>query len=193
MLALEHEMLRASKVQTHVQGKAMDPIDRSIRKLRAKRPAFSLVEAVFVTAIIGIISAIVLPRYAGFVAMQQTQAAARRVLSDLTYAQRQARLTSSPKTVVFTVGTGTYELAGMNSLDRDADAYIVDLSKDPYRAGIAVASFGGDSTVIFDGYGAPDTGGIVTISVGIYRQSISVDGGLNRPRIDSIVTIEAAE
>lgn len=158
-----------------------------------KGRAFSLVEAVFVTAIIGIISAIALPRYAGFVATQQTEAAARRVLADLTYAQRQARLTSSPKRVVFYAGTGNYELPDMASIERKGKTYSVDLTSDPYRATILTANFGGDGAVIFDGYGSPDTSGSVIISVGKYRQTVTVDGGLNRPRIEAVITVEAID
>jgi len=157
------------------------------------RPAFTLVEAVLVTAIIGILGTIALPRYAGFMATQQTEAAARRVLSDLTYAQRQARLTSSPQSVIFSVGGGTYQLPQMNDPDRNAATYSVDLADDPYRATIISAVFGGDSTVVFDGFGTPDTPGTVRVRVGNYTQIITVDGGLNRPKIEQLVSFEAIE
>ena len=158
-----------------------------------RHPAFTLVEAVFVVTIIGILGAIALPRYAGFVATQQTEAAARRVLSDLTLAQRQARLTSSPQSVVFDVGSGSYQLPLMKDPDRKAATYMVDLAADPYRATIISAAFGGDSTVIFDGFGTPDTPGTVMIQVGGYHQLITVDGGLNRPRIEQPVSLEAIQ
>ena len=158
-----------------------------------RQSGFSLVEAVFVCAIVAILGAIALPRYAGFVARQQTQSAARRILSDLTYAQRQARLTSTPRSVVFDVGSGEYALPGMADPDRIGRSYSVDLSHDPYRATIISAAFGGDSTVVFDGFGTADTPGEIVVSVGRYRQTITVDGGLNRPRIAGQVLIEAIE
>jgi hypothetical protein len=67
------------------------------------------------------------------------------------------------------------------------------LQQDPYRAVITTAAFGGDATLIFDGYGTPDSSGIVIVTVGKYRQTIKVDGGLTRPRIDSPVSAEAIE
>ena len=161
---------------------------------RRTRKAFTLVEAVLVTAIIGILGAIALPRYAGFVATQQTQAAARRVMADLTLAQRQARLTSSPQVVEFDVGSGSYGLPSLADPDHKGETYSVDLSEDPYRATIVSATFGGDSTIVFDGFGVADAPGVVVVGVGRYRQTITVDGGLNRPRIDqTIVLIEAME
>lgn len=152
-------------------------------------PAFSLVEAVFVVSIIGILGAIALPRYAGFVASQQTEAAARRIVSDLTYAQRQARQTSSKQRVIFDVGRGTYELPDMTDPDHKKKTYSVNLAEDPYRATIKDAKFGGGSTVTYDGFGNPDSPGTITITVGNYVQTVTVDGGLNRARIDQAISV----
>ena len=157
------------------------------------RGGFTIVEAIFVMSIIGILAAIALPRFAGFTATQQTEAATRRVLTDLSFAQRQARMTGSLQRVIFSVGSGTYQLPDMTDPDDKNQSYSIDLAEDPYRAVITAASFGGDSTVAFDGYGTPDTSGLVTITVGQYQQTIRVDGGLTRPRIDGAVIAEAID
>ena len=44
--------------------------------------------------------------------------------------------------------------------------YAVDLSAEPYEAKILSADFGGDATLVFDGYGMPDSGGTVQVQVG---------------------------
>jgi len=44
------------------------------------------------------------------------------------------------------------------------------------------ASFGGDATLIYDGFGKPDSGGQVVIAVGAYQKTILVDAGTGQPR-----------
>jgi prepilin-type N-terminal cleavage/methylation domain-containing protein len=157
------------------------------------RRAFTLVEAVLVTAIIGILASIALPHYAGFVAREQVQAAARRIVTDLTLAQRQARITSASQTVVFDPVAGTYTLANLKDPDRHNLTYLVSLKDEPYRAGIVSASFGGDATIIYDGYGAPDSNGTIVIAVGGYRQTITVDNGTGRARMLAKVEVVAIQ
>jgi len=152
-----------------------------------------MVEVVFVVAILGILGALSLPRYAEFVARQQTDAAARRLVSDLALAQRHARLTSSPQRVVFSVGGSVYQLPDMKDPDRRTEDYAVDLSRDPYRAVIIAASLGADTEIIYDGFGAADSPGVIILGVGRYRQVITVDGGATRPRMSAKATIEAIE
>ena len=144
------------------------------------RRAFSLVEAVFVVAIIGVLSSIALPHYAGFVAREQIHAAARRIESDLALAQRQARLSSASQQIVFNVVAGTYTLVDLPDPDRHGQTYQVSLTKEPYGANIVSANFGGDATLIYDGFGTPDSSGSVVIGVGKYRQTITVNAGTGK-------------
>jgi prepilin-type N-terminal cleavage/methylation domain-containing protein len=157
------------------------------------RPAFSLVEVVFVVALLGILGSIAVPRYAGFVARQQSDAAARRLVSDLALAQRQARLSSSTQRVQFDVGGSRYRFTNLKDPDRPQQDYAVDLSQDPYRAVIVHADFAGAAEVAYDGYGAASSPGTVVLGVGRYRQVITVDGGATRPRMNNRVTVEAVE
>jgi hypothetical protein len=57
--------------------------------------------------------------------------------------------------------------------------YTVDLGADPYSVTRVAAEFGGDATVKFDLYGAPDTGGSVVVEVGDVRRVVvlSPDSG----------------
>jgi type II secretory pathway pseudopilin PulG len=145
------------------------------------RNAFTIVEAFFVMVILAILSAIAVPRYAGFVANQQLEGAARRLTADLSLAQRQARRSSASQTVVFDVANSKYQLVGMKHPDHPTQPFEVCLKDEPYRARIVSASFGGDATLVFDGFGAPDTAGTVVIAVGAYQKTINVDLGTGRP------------
>jgi type II secretory pathway pseudopilin PulG len=143
--------------------------------------------------IIGILASIALPRYAGFVAREQVQSAARRIVTDLSMAQRQARVTSASQTVVFDTVAGTYTLADLSDPDRPSRTYQVSLKDEPYRADIVSAALGGDATLIYDGYGAPDSNGTIVIAVGGYRQTITVDNGTGRARMAAKVEVVAIQ
>ena len=49
------------------------------------------------------------------------------------------------------------------------------MSDEPYLATLVSANFGGNNYVTFDGYGVPEFGGSVTVGVGAYRKTITVD------------------
>ena len=74
----------------------------------------------------------------------------------------------------FDVATNSYRLVGMTDPDRSATEYRVSLSEEPYSANIVSASFGGDAEIIFDGWGAPDSGGSVLVQVGNHQKTIDV-------------------
>jgi len=143
----------------------------------AARTAFSLLELVVVVVIIGIVSAIAVPRYANALAHHRVDAAARRIVVDLSLAQRQARISSTSQAVEFEVGVGesAYRLSGMPHLDRSGEEYAVLLYQEPYHATIVSADFGGNKEIVFDGFGVPDSGGVVIVQVGNYQKTITVD------------------
>jgi len=164
-----------------------------IKKAGKHGRGFTIVEAVLVMTIIGIMASIALPRYAGFVAREQVQAAARRVVTDLALAQRQARTSSASRSVVFDVAAGTYTLTGISDPDRRSSTYRVSLGDEPYRARIVSAAFGADATIIFDGFGTPDSNGSVVIAVGKYRETVAVDNGTGRARVAGPITVDATQ
>ena len=139
------------------------------------RPAFTLVELVIVTVILGIVAGIAVPRYANFLAHQHVEAAARRIVVDLSLAQRRARFGSTAQTVTFDVVGDGYTLVGMQDPDHPSQPYTIALSREPYQAAIISADFGGDAQIIFDGWGAPDSGGSVVVQVGSHQKTIDVD------------------
>ena len=129
-----------------------------------------------VVAIISLLSGIAWPRYGRFSATQRLEAATRRVKLDLEAAKRRAVLTSSTQTVRFYVLSDFYRHLEAESIDHPGQTYTVELFKEPYTAAIASATFGSDAIVKFDGFGVPDTGGTVVITVGNLQQTVALDG-----------------
>jgi type II secretory pathway pseudopilin PulG len=133
------------------------------------------VEVVCVVLIIGIVSAIALPRFSNSIALRRVDAAARRVQVDLSLARRHAKVSTTSQRVTFDTAANSYLLVGMTDPDHSAAEYMVSLSDEPYSATIVSAAFGGDAEIIFDGWGAPDSGGSVLIQVGSHQKTIDVD------------------
>jgi Tfp pilus assembly protein FimT len=137
--------------------------------------AFSLAELVLVVAIIAIISAIAVPRYASALVRYRADAAARRVVADLSLARHLARQTGQSRTVTFNTVTGRVRIIGQSGMDAPASNYETNLAAAPYQAAITAADFGGDATIIFNGYGVPDSGGAATVAAGDATKTIAVD------------------
>jgi len=138
------------------------------------RKAFTLIELVMVIAIIAVLAAIAMPRYAASLARYRLDAAARRVVADLTMAQTRARITSASQTVTFSTATSQYTLAGMADPEHPSATYAVRLSDDPYSATIYSCSFT-NAAVTFNGYGLPDGAGAVIIQSGSMSKTVVVD------------------
>jgi type IV fimbrial biogenesis protein FimT len=152
--------------------------------------AFSLLELVLVTLIMALLASVALPSYAGFTAQQQLEGAARRIVSDLAYAQRQARQSSRGQTVEFDVANNSYALKDLNDLNHKARPFEVCVWDEPYRARIVSASFGGDPELVYDGFGMPDSGGSVTLAVGSYQKTISLSGGVAKAKGNKPIHVE---
>lgn len=139
--------------------------------------AFTLLELVLVLSIIGVLSAIAVPKFQRSLAKQRADAAANRIAADLRYARKLAMQQSSRQGVIFARSPGhdSYGMAGVSGLENPASAYRVSLSDEPYNASFLSVSFGGTLTISFDGYGVPDNGGSVVVQAGEFTRTVSVD------------------
>lgn len=137
--------------------------------------AFTLVEAVVVLVIVGVLSAIALPRYAGFDSHRRMQLVVRKIVADLAYAQHLAQLKGANVKVSFDVIDDRYELIGVQDLDHPGQRYRVTLSDEPYVAQMTSANFQGNPSVEFDLYGAPDSGGSVVVERGSHGVRLTID------------------
>jgi type II secretory pathway pseudopilin PulG len=145
-----------------------------------RRRAFSLLEGLLVVAIVALLSAVAVPRYSRFTAQQRLESATRRVLLDLARTKRGAQLASASRQMSFFPGTESYSQTGVADMNHPGETATVRLDEEPYGAELVSALFGGDSVVVFNAYGTPDSGGTIVIRVGALQQTITVDGPTGR-------------
>jgi len=139
------------------------------------RGAFTFIELLIVVIVMGIFAAVAVPAVRDSLLFYRVESAARRVKADLRLAQQTARLTSSSQSITFN-GTAYSMSAGVIDLDDPLDAYAVDLSASPYEIGSVAADFGGDTSVTFDGYGTPSSGGAIIITAPNHQCTVTLDG-----------------
>lgn len=161
-------------------------MDSSRLTTRRAGRGVTLIDAVISLLIISILAGIAVPQYANALAGRRLEAAAGRILADLSLARRQAQMSGTSQTVKFDVGDGHYHLVGLRHLDRAGEEYTVLLSQEPYKTTILSAEFGGDAEIIFDGYGVPDTGGTITIQAGARTKAIDIDADTGQVEVQSL-------
>lgn len=138
--------------------------------------SFTLLELVIVLAIIAMVGAMAVPRYVQAVARSRLDAAANRLVADLTMGRNRAIAQSRTLKIGFDVATERYNFTGMADPVHPDSSYTVSLGAEPYRADIESADCGGDATLIFNGFGYPDSAATIALAVGNEKRTVVVDG-----------------
>ena len=136
---------------------------------------FSLVELTFVMMVIGIMTALALPRYSNALARYRADATARRIVADLNLARAQARSTSTTQPVVFDLINNNYQLPGVTTLDRRSTNYQVNLAGAPYYSTLSSVDFATTTQVTFSIFGEADNSGTIVITAGEATKTITFD------------------
>jgi len=144
-----------------------------------RQRAFTFAELLLVMVILAVIAGMAGPRYANAITHYRLDSAAKRVAADLALARAQARSTSTPQQVIFTVSSSSYQMPGITTLDRRSTNYAVTLSANPYYATLSSVAFGAAvppaTTVTFDIYGTPDNGGTIQLTENGMTKTITLD------------------
>lgn len=143
-----------------------------------QRQGFTLIELAVVVSIVAILATMAASKYSGALMRYRAQQAGARVLADIALAQSVAKTSSAGQSVAFSVASNNYVLANYAApLNGPAQSsYTVTLSAGPYDATLVSASFGGSTTLSYDRYGQPSSGGTVVLTVGNARTvTITVD------------------
>jgi Tfp pilus assembly protein FimT len=128
-----------------------------------------------VMAIMVILAAIAVPRYARALTNYRGDAAVRRVVADIAFARAQARISSASRTITFRVALDEYEVSDTTATGAaGSGAYVVQLDDEPYGVDLLTASFGGVATLTFDSYGQPTAGGTLTLRAGDRTRTVTV-------------------
>lgn len=162
--------------------------DKDLRKLKTiLRRGFTLIEVVMVIVIVGILTAIAIPRFQAFYAVK-LDGAAKKVISDIRYVQQIAIANHTSTRIVFDPVTERYRAEeesprGSNFWRAISSPFMsgsmtADFTKDPQYAGINITSpsFGAGSTLMFDWRGQPVSGGSVTLSYNDNTRRVEVVG-----------------
>ncbi|MCL4196340.1 MAG: prepilin-type N-terminal cleavage/methylation domain-containing protein [Phycisphaerales bacterium] len=140
-------------------------------KQRGSRRGFTLIEMLIIIALMGIAASILIPNMRNAVSFE-TEAAVRRIVSDLSFAQSDAMARQSPRRVLFEEdGMGYRLLASPFDPENDvlydpisnegSGRYVIDFATDRRFPNIRIeeADFdGGQNFITYDAIGGPVTG-----------------------------------
>ncbi len=155
------------------------------------RAGVSLIELVIVVLIMGILAAAAAPTFFGSLTYHRVETAARRVKADLQRLRQTARLTSSTQSITFHDATAYTMSADIVDPDHPGGVYSVDLAEPPYELETMTIDFGGDTSLTFDGYGTPSSGGTVVLSADDYACTITLDGTTGKVSKSDTVSLNA--
>ncbi len=153
----------------------------SLRVKRKCTAGVSLVDLVITILIMGILAAAALPKFADALAKMRAEAVARRVVSDLNYARRNAIQTSKAATITFTTSPPRYTMTGVKNPNFPQQDYVVNLVDVDSAVSLQAVSFNSGMVLSYNTYGRPLVGanaltaGSLVVRSGSFLFTVTVD------------------
>ncbi|OAI52465.1 hypothetical protein AYO47_06140 [Planctomyces sp. SCGC AG-212-M04] len=135
------------------------------------RVGLSLIDLVVSVLIMGIFSAVAVPKFTTALCRTRAESAARRIAADLRFARNNAIASSASSRIDFSSTQGSHTLVGQKSIDRPTADYQVSVT-DLYQSTLSQVDFGGDASLVFDMHGQPDSAGSIAVSCGGVTKTI---------------------
>jgi prepilin-type N-terminal cleavage/methylation domain-containing protein len=139
--------------------------------------AFTLLELLTVIAVLGIVTAIVTPRYGRSIARTRADAAMERMLADIRRTQALANASSTALKMDLDVDSTSYILPKSRTLDNQTASKRVRLDLGPYFASTLICHLDGKCALLIDAYGRITSTGAIEIRVGREVRWIGVEDG----------------
>jgi len=114
---------------------------------------FSMIELVIVVTILGIITAIAVPKFADAATGRKLQAGKKQLLADIETAKLRARATSKQHTLKFYPSRDMYVIVEGNEIDKNAVVIARDFSEDPFNLNLKRTDLGGDEVMVITVFG----------------------------------------
>ena len=146
-----------------------------MRRHRHGRAGLTLVDVVVTMLIVGIVAAVAIPRYTDALMRYRVECAAKRIVQDVELARQNAKSTSISQSIQFTVATDSYLCGGLADINNPSQDYEVVLSEYPCQVSVNSVDLGGDTEIIFDGHGVPDSGGTIVVEAGGHQKTVNID------------------
>lgn len=174
---------RAREVGMRPRRSTRPPLPGRRRWPALRASGFTVVELLIVVCIVSTLAVAAIPVLSTAFEVLKVNAVARGLAADLRYAQAQAVRSGIQHRVELSTSSQSYEVRIWDGSAWQLCAHPVTkkawttvLSQDSRYGGVALtsASFGTNSFVAFDKYGAPDNGGAVTLELGQTGRTVRV-------------------
>ena len=145
------------------------------------RGGVTLLDISITVLVMGVLSAVALPKFAVVLESRRADATARRIAADLEYARRTAMTTSRNCSVQFLSSLDRYTMTGVPHPHRPGQNYAVTLSEISEGVQITNVDFDAGATLTYTVHGLPVVGtsplvsGQLVVSSGSASRTLTID------------------